>query len=120
MSAYLDRSKAYPPYQFCCEKINKTLLSLALEEAHKERKFAEVIFIQSLILKDKKLHNVSVNLIYGLVESLISFELNEFAKDLVREWLAARIINNLSRSYLKENVIILDEEKVRVYDSLFN
>ena len=120
LSMYLDRGETYPTYQFCCEKNDKTLLSLALERAYKERKFAEVIFIQSLILKDKKLHNVSVNLIYGLVESLISFELNEFAKDLVREWLAARIINNLSRSYLKENVIILDEEKVRVYDSLFN
>ena len=120
LSVYLDRSEAYPPYQFCCEKNDKTLLSLALEKAYKERKFAEVIFIQSLILKEKKLHNVSVNLIYGLVESLISFELNEFAKDLVREWLSARMINNLSRPYLKENVILLDEEKVRVYDSLFN
>ena len=120
LSVYLDRGKTYPPYQFCCEKNDKTLLSLALEKAYKERKFAEVIFIQSLILKDKKLHNVSVNLIYGLVESLISFELNEFAKDLVREWLSARMINNLSRPYLKENVILLDEEKVRVYDSLFN
>jgi len=120
LSLYLDRGETYPTYQFCCEKNDKTLLSLALERAYKERKFAEVIFIQSLILKDKNLHNVSVNLIYGLVASLISFELNEFAKDLVREWLAARIINNLSRSYLKENMIILDEEKVRVYDSLFN
>ena len=120
LSAYLDRSKAYPPYQFCCEKINKTLLSLALEEAYKERKFAEVIFIHSLILKDSKLHNVSISLIYDLVESLISFELNEFAKDLVREWLTARIIINLSRPYLTENTVLLDEEKVKFYDSMSN
>ena len=120
LSVYLDRSKAYPPYQFCCEKNNKTLLSLALEEAHKERKFAEVIFIHSLILKDNKLHNISISLIYDLVESLISFELNEFAKDLVREWLTSRIITNLSRSYLTENTLLLDEEKVKFYDSMSN
>ena len=120
LSVYLDRSATYPPYQFCCEKNNKTLLRLALEKAYKERKFAEVIFIQSLILKDNKLHNVSVDLIYNLVESLISFELNEFAKDLVREWLAARIVINLSRFYLTENVTLLDEEKVKIYDAMSN
>ena len=120
LSVYLNRSSTYPPYQFCCEKNNKTLLSLALEKAYKERKFAEVIFIQSLILKDNKLHNVSVDLIYNLVESLISFELNEFAKDLVREWLEARIVINLSRSYLTEYVTLLDEEKVKFYDAMSN
>jgi len=55
-----------------------------------------------------------------LVESLISFELNEFAKDLVREWLAARIVINLSRFYLTENVTLLDEEKVKIYDAMSN
>jgi hypothetical protein len=95
-------------------------LSLALEKAYKERKFSEVIFIHSLILKDNKLHNVSINLIYDMAESLISFELNEFAKDLVREWLAARIITNLSRPYLTENLILIDEAKVKFYDSMSN
>jgi hypothetical protein len=59
-------------------------------------------------------------LIYDLVESLISFELNEFAKDLVREWLEARIVINLSRSYLTEYVTLLDEEKVKFYDAMSN
>ena len=50
----------------------------------------------------------------------IPLELNEFAKDLVREWLAARIITNLSRPYLPANEILLDEEKVKFYDSMSN
>ena len=55
---------------------------MALNKATKERRFVEAVAVQTLMLKDYNLNQISSKTIYDIVLSLIKLEMNEVAKEL--------------------------------------
>ena len=73
---------------------NNTLLKMALNKATKDGRLIEAVTVQTLMLKDNSLNEISSKTIYDIVLSLMNLEMHEVAKELFREWLFSNLISN--------------------------
>ena len=81
---------------------NNTLLKMALNKATEDRKLVEVVAVQTLMLKDDNLNQISSETIYDIVLSLMKLEMNEVAKELFREWIASNLISKTLKPLTKK------------------
>ena len=81
---------------------NNTLLKMALNKATEDKKLVEVVAVQTLMLKDDNLNQISSETIYDIVLSLLKLEMNEVAKELFREWVASNLISKTLKPLTKK------------------
>jgi len=81
---------------------NNTLLKMALNKATEDKKLVEVVAVQTLMLKDDNLNQISSETIYDIVLSLMKLEMNEVAKELFREWIASNLISKTLKPLTKK------------------
>ena len=72
---------------------NNTLLKMALNKASEDGRLFETVVVQTLMLKDDNLNQISSETIYDIVLSLVNLEMNEVAKEFFREWLVSNLIS---------------------------
>ena len=80
---------------------NNTLLRMALNKATEDGRLVEAVVVQTLMLKDNNLNQISSKTIYDIALSLIKLEMNEVAKDLFREWIFSNLISKTFNSLAK-------------------
>ena len=81
---------------------NNTLLKMALNKATDEGRYVEAVAVQTLMLKDDNLNQISSETIYDIVLSLMKLEMNEVAKELFREWIASNLISKTLKPLTKK------------------
>ena len=84
---------------------NNALLKMALNKATEERRFVEAVAVQTLMLKDHNLNQISSKTIYDIVLSLINLEMNEVAKELYREWIFSNLISKTLNPLTKNKTV---------------
>ena len=84
---------------------NNVLLKMALNKATEERRFVEAVAVQTLMLKDHNLNQISSKTIYDIVLSLINLEMNEVAKELYREWIFSNLISKTLNPLTKNKTV---------------
>ena len=77
------------------------ILSLSLSNSVQKERFAETIFISSIIVGKQSFNNLSSIEILEIIKAWISIGLNEEAKSLAREWIAQRLIGEITKPFMK-------------------
>ena len=84
---------------------NNTLLKMALNKATENRQLVEAAVVQTLMLKDDNLNQISSETIYDIVLSLMKLEMNEVAKELFREWIFSNLISKTLKPLTKAKTV---------------
>ena len=84
---------------------NNILLKMALNKATENRQLVEAAVVQTLMLKEDNLNQISSETIYDIVLSLMKLEMNEVAKELFREWIFSNLISKTLKPLTKNKTV---------------